>query len=134
MQKRDRRRRLGDTGEELAVRALHTAGLTVIGRNWRCPAGEIDIIAQETAPDFVLGGRVVSWLVLVEVRTRRGTQFGAARQSITPRKQAKLRELAAHYIQNVDWHGPWRIDVVAVQMDAQGRLLEVEHIRHAVTG
>jgi putative endonuclease len=134
MQKLDRRRRLGDAGEELAVAALHTAGLTVIGRNWRCPAGEIDIIAQEAALDFVQGGRIVSWLVLVEVRTKRGTQFGAARQSITPRKQAKLRELAAHYIQNLDWQGPWRIDVVAVQMDAQGRLLEVEHIRHAITG
>jgi putative endonuclease len=134
VQQRNRRRRLGDTGEELAARTLLTAGLTILRRNWRCPAGEIDIIAQEAAPDFVKGGQVVSWLVLVEVRTRRGTQFGAARQSITPRKQAKLREVAAHYVQTENWRGPWRIDVVAVQMDAQGRLLEVEHIRHAVTG
>jgi putative endonuclease len=134
MPKDDRRRRLGHTGEELAIRTLHSAGLTIIGRNWRCAAGEIDIIAQETAPDFVAGGQMATWLVLVEVRTRRGTHFGTALQSITTRKQAKMREVAAHYIQAHSWRGPWRIDVVAVQMDAQGHLLAVEHIRHAVTG
>lgn len=130
----DCRRRLGNTGEELAARALQETGLSVLARNWRCPAGEIDIIAQETGPDFVHGGVVVPWLVLVEVRTRRGERFGAARQSITPRKQAKMREVAESYVQTVGWSGPWRIDVVAVQMDRSGRLLAVEHIRHAVTG
>lgn len=128
------RRGLGDRGEQLAVDALAQAGLAIVARNWRCPSGEIDIVAQERAADYAAGGAVVPWLVLVEVRTRRGNAFGSARQSITPRKQAKLREVAGHYLQSTGWAGPWRIDVVAVQMDADGRLLEVEHIRHAVTG
>jgi putative endonuclease len=127
------RRRLGDTGETLAVRTLLAANFTILARNWRCPVGEIDIIAQEPAPDFTRGGMLTPWLVLVEVRTRRGTQFGTALQSITPRKQAKLREVAASYLQASGWAGPWRIDVIAVQMDAAGHLLAVEHIRHAVT-
>ncbi len=128
------RQQLGKRGEVLAAQALRAAGLTILTCNWRCPAGEIDIIAQETAPDFTQNGAAVPWYVIVEVRTRRGDRFGTARESITPRKQAKLREVAQHYIQSVDWRGPWRIDVVAVQMDKQGRLLEIEHIRHAVTG
>lgn len=128
------RRSLGDTGEDLAVQALTAAGLTILARNWRCPAGELDILAEEMAPDLLAGPQPVAWRVCVEVRTRRGTQFGTAKQSITPRKQAKLREVAAHYIQSTGWTGPWRIDVVAVQMDGQGRLVEIEHIRHAVTG
>jgi putative endonuclease len=128
------RRRLGDTGENLAVQLLTDAGLTILARNWRCAAGEIDIVAQEMAPDFVMGAALTAWLVLVEVRTRRGNAYGTARQSITPRKAAKLREVAAHYVQSTGWPGPWRIDVVAVQMDTGGRLLAVEHIRHAVTG
>lgn len=128
------RRNLGNTGEDLAQQALARAGLTIVTRNWRCPAGELDIVAHEQGPDFTQCGLAVTWLVLVEVRTRRGEQYGSARQSITPRKQAKLREVAAHYIQATDWQGPWRIDVVAVQMDAGGRLLAVEHIRNAVTG
>lgn len=130
----DPRRQLGQAGEELAAQALHAAGLSIITRNWRCSAGEIDIVAQETAPDFTQNGDSVPWLVVVEVRARRGSRFGAARDSITPRKQAKLREVAQHYIQEQAWPGPWRIDVVAVQMDKSGRLLAVEHIRHAVTG
>ena len=128
------RRSLGDTGEDRAVQALTAAGLTILARNWRCPAGGLDILAEELAPDLLAGPQPVVWRVCVEVRTRRGTQFGTAKQSITPRKQAKLREVAAHYIQSTGWTGPWRIDVVAVQMDGQGRLVEIEHIRHAVTG
>lgn len=128
------RRSLGNTGETLAARALEKAGLTILARNWRCAVGEVDIVAQEEAPDFTQGGQPAPWLVLVEVRTRRGVQYGSALQSITSRKAAKLREVAAHYVQASGWSGPWRIDVVAVQMDSQGRLQAVEHIRHAVTG
>jgi len=129
----DPRRKLGTAGEEMAVKALVEAGLTIVARNWRCAAGELDIVAQENALDYVRGG-VVLWRVLVEVRTRRGTQYGTALQSVTARKQQKLRELAQHYIQQEQWHGPWRIDVVAVQMDHAGLLQAVEHIRHAVGG
>jgi putative endonuclease len=126
------RRRLGDAGEALAAQALQEAGVTIVARNWRSRLGEIDIVAQEPAPDFTQGGQVAPWLVVVEVRTRRGDAFGTARQSITPKKQRKLRELAREYVQQSGWAGPWRIDVVAVQMDARGRLQQVEHIRHAV--
>ncbi len=130
----DPRRQLGNTGEALAVRTLQAAGLLILTRNWRCGVGEIDIVAQEQAPDFTQGGIMTPWLVLVEVRTRRGANFGSARQSITLRKAAKLREVAAHYVQEQQWSGPWRIDVVAVEMDSSGHLLTVDHIRHAVTG
>jgi len=125
---------LGATGEALAVEALEDAGLTILDQNWRCAVGELDIIAQEDAPNYATDGAVVPWLILVEVRTRRGDRFGTALQSITPRKQAKLREVSEHYVKAVDWPGPWRIDVVGVQMDSSGKLLSVDHIRHAVTG
>jgi putative endonuclease len=128
------RRQLGNSGEALALRALTTAGLTILDRNWRCAVGELDIVAQETAPDFVSGNPQATWLVVVEVRTRRGAAFGTALQAITPRKAAKLREVAAHYVQAHGWTGPWRIDFVAVQMDGSGRLLAVDHVRHAITG
>lgn len=130
----DPRRRLGNTGERMAVEALEAAGLTIIDRNWRCAVGELDIIATETAPDYASGVMTATWLVIVEVRTRRGDRFGTARQSLTPRKQAKLREVAGHYIQERVWQGPWRIDLVAIQMSADGILQEVDHLRHAVSG
>lgn len=127
------RRLLGNRGEELAAQALQQSGLSIIERNWRCAVGELDLIAEEQAFDFVQG-RITTWRVLVEVRTRRGDRFGTAQQSITPRKAAKLREVGQTYVQRTGWIGPWRIDVVAVQMDSRGTLLQVEHIRSAVTG
>ena len=127
----DPRKQLGRAGEEMAQRTLQEAGLTILTRNWRCAEGELDIVAQERAPDYVRG-EVCDWLVVVEVRTRRGLAFGTALESITPRKAAKLRQVARRYVQATGWNGPWRIDVVGIQMDGQGRLLAVDHIRHAV--
>ncbi len=130
----DKRRLLGDTGEQLAAEQLVRSGLRIVARNWRGHSGELDLIAQEEAPDLVQGGAVATWLVLVEVRTRRGERFGTALQSITPAKQRKLRTVAAEYLHTIGWRGPWRIDVVAVQMDGRGVLQRVEHVRHAVAG
>ena len=101
-------------------------------RNWRCPAGELDIIAHDEAPDYTLGGELATWLVLVEVRTRRGAAYGSALEAVNARKQDKLRVVAETYVQSTGWSGPWRIDVVAVQMDGRGRLQSIDHIRNAV--
>ena len=163
--RQDGRRSLGTRGELIAVRALQEAGLRIVERNWRCRAGELDIIAEEIGPDFsrgapdkgekrekrreereekqrqsltthssILSPRSSRWLVVVEVRTRRGHIYGSALQAFTPKKQEKLRKLATIYVQEAKWSGPWRIDAVAVQMDRSGKLISVEHIRHAVTG
>jgi putative endonuclease len=130
----DQRRQKGAQAEEIAFRLLEEAGFTIRERNWRCSAGELDIVAEEIGPDYVSGEMAARWLVLIEVRSRRGNRYGDARQAFTLQKQAKLREVAAHYVRSVAWLGPWRIDAVAVQFDRMGRLVHAEHIRHAVTG
>ncbi|MEU0420275.1 YraN family protein, partial [Streptomyces microflavus] len=38
---------LGRYGEDLAARLLTDAGMAVIERNWRCHAGEVDIVARD---------------------------------------------------------------------------------------
>ena len=128
------RQATGQLGEEIAVRVLQEAGLSIVERNWRCSAGELDIVAEEIGPDYASGASDAPWLVLVEVHTRSTLSHGNARQAFTPRKQAKLREVAGHYLQEKGWRGPWRIDAVAVQLDRNGREVSVEHIRHAVGG
>jgi putative endonuclease len=132
--KGDVRRQLGQAGEELAARLLTEAGLRIVARNWRSPHGELDIVAHEVAPDYSNGGELATWLVVIEVRIRRGMRYGTAQESVTPTKQAKLRAVAEAYVQATNWQGPWRIDVVAIQLDAQGRLVDKRHLRHAVTG
>lgn len=103
----DGRRQLGQRGEELAAQALAQAGLEIVERNWRCREGEIDIVAHDVGPDYVRGVQDAAWLVLVEVRTRRGETYGSARESVNWRKQAKLRMVAEVYVQQTAWTGPW---------------------------
>ena len=100
----DQRGELGRQGEQLACAVLTEAGLQVVARNWRCRLGEIDVIAS--GPGL---------LVFCEVKTRRGDAYGSAAAAVTPRKQARLRRLAAAYLSGAD-HGPRRVrfDVVTV--------------------
>ena len=119
----DARQGLGALGEKLAARHLAAAGYQIVACNWRCPIGELDLVARQG-----------ECLVCVEVRTRRGAAFGPPEESITAAKQARLVALAEAYVQATDWLGDWRIDVVAVEMDRTGRLLRVDHYENAVTG
>ncbi len=118
----DRRQRLGKLGEDLAAQRLAARGYRVLDRNWRCPEGELDIVAEQ---DGVL--------VLVEVRTRRGDRFGTPEESITPTKRAKLLEVAQAYL---DDHNAadrdWRIDVVAIEIGTRGEVARFEHIENAI--
>ena len=116
------RQKLGQTGESLAARELERRGYRLLARNWRCPAGEIDLIAEQG-----------SALVFVEVRTRRGDARGTPLESITPTKQAKLIEAAQTYLQESgDEERDWRIDVVAVELTPRGQLLRIDVIENAI--
>jgi putative endonuclease len=116
----DRRKQIGRQGEEIAVSYLANKGYKIIQRNWRCQAGELDIIVEDG-----------NSLVFVEVRTRRGNRFGTPEESITPAKQARLIELAETYLQETSTtRRAWRIDVVAVQLGSG--LPQVNHLENAV--
>ena len=110
---------LGIDGEDLATRHLVGAGFIIVTRNWRCPAGEIDIIA--------LDGRD---LVIVEVKTRTSTTFGDPVEAVTFRKQQKLRELARLWLRNNPHHGDVRFDVITVLYPKRG-YPQLEHWRRA---
>jgi putative endonuclease len=119
---------LGRYGEDVAARHLVESGLSVLDRNWRCRAGEVDIVARE--------GDV---LVVCEVKTRRGVGFGTPLDAVTPVKAARLRRLAVHWLaeqreggESVDPTGfsEVRFDVVSVLAPASGAAI-VEHLRGA---
>lgn len=116
------RRRLGDLGERLAERHLLAAGYRVRERNFRTRLGEIDIVAERAGV-----------LVFVEVRTRRGSAMGTAAESLTPAKQKRLVSLAESYAQaRSGLPEGRRIDVIAVDLAPNGRLLSLQHIEGAV--
>jgi putative endonuclease len=118
-----RRQRLGRRGEELAARHLAAKGYQIVERNWRCAQGELDLVACDG-----------ECLAFVEVRTRRGRALGTPEESVSATKQARLVALAEAYLQAHDWPGSCRIDVIAIEMDAGGRLCRVEHYENAVQG
>ncbi len=116
------RRTLGHFGEVLAEGALRRQGYEIVERNWRCRQGEIDLVARQGS----------DW-VIVEVRTRRSATCGPPEESLTPAKQRRLLQLAAAYLQQRGLEEvPWRIDVVAVEVDGAGRPSRVEVIPAAV--
>lgn len=117
------RRRLGNFGEAAAAAFLIRQGYSVLERQWRCGAGEIDLIARQG-----------DQLVFVEVRTRRGAADGSAEESVTAIKQARLIRLAYTYL---DTHSlsdtmAWRIDVITIAVDRAGRVSSLNHIVNAV--
>jgi putative endonuclease len=116
------RSRLGQRGEALAAAHLQSKGYRIIETNARTPSGEIDIVAND-------GGT----LVVVEVRTRRGDRFGTAAESVNAGKRAKLRQVTAEYVMShPGWAGDYRIDVVVVEMAADGSLVNIEALTSAV--
>jgi putative endonuclease len=109
---------LGQQGEQVAARFLTDAGLAVLGRNWRCSQGEIDIIA--------LDGRT---LVICEVKTRSGVRFGTPLEAISQPKLRRLRRLAVTWVRaHALVFDQIRIDVVGVLRAASGEF-SVEHVR-----
>src|SRR5258707_9567601 len=79
---------VGQYGEELAARYLAKAGFAILERNWRCELGEIDIVAREGAA-----------LVVCEVKTRPGLNYGSPLESVTYRKLPTLRRLVGRWLQ-----------------------------------
>lgn len=94
---------LGAAKEQLACRYLERRGLRLIARNYRCRAGEIDLIM-----------RTSEVLVFVEVRYRRSSDFGTPAETIGARKQQRLASAARHYLQRYPTTLPCRFDVIAI--------------------
>ena len=108
---------LGRRGEAIAARYLVGAGLSIVESNWRCPQGEIDLVARDGDE-----------LVFVEVKTRSSVAFGHPLEAITAAKLARLRRLAAAWCEaHPGNHDRIRIDAVAVIARTLG-VIEVEHL------
>ncbi|MEF3304795.1 YraN family protein [Paenibacillus sp. GYB003] len=118
----DGRVKLGRQGEDAAAEHLLAQGYRIVERNWRCPTGELDLIAEH-------GGVTV----FVEVRSRRDTgTFGSPEESIDARKRKKVRETAHYYLyRNRSANGPSRFDVITVTFTPSGAFLKLNHLINA---
>jgi putative endonuclease len=104
---------LGEIWEIVTARAeLELCGLRILDRNWRCAAGEIDIVAVDR-----------------HALARTGLWYGSPLEAVSRAKRARLRRLAVQWL---NAHGvrfdQVRIDVVGLVYDGTGGFT-VEHIR-----
>ena len=109
----------GKEGEKIAAAFLKKNGYRIIEINFRCPIGEIDIVAKEKDD-----------LVFVEVKTRKSMELGYPEQAVGIRKQKKMSQLALWYLQKrkvADTNA--RFDVVAVTLIPENN--EVKLIKNA---
>ncbi len=74
-------------GERQAAAWYEQRGYEILARNWRCPEGELDLVARKGAT-----------IVFCEVKTRTGSSFGIPAEAVTPAKQARLRRLAGRWL------------------------------------
>ncbi len=108
---------LGAYGETLAARLLVGRGMVLLDRNWRCRAGEVDLVLRD--------GDV---LVACEVKTRTTVECGTPHEAVGAAKVARLRVVVEHWARH---HGVTpadiRVDLVAVVRPVRGASV-VEHV------
>lgn len=121
---RTSRQQLGDAGEGLARRLLEADGYHVLAEQWRCREGELDLVMQRGKE-----------LVFVEVKLRH-TGLLAPEETVTPAQQRRLLLAAQRFVAaHPDLSDCiWRIDVVAITLDASGSVYRVNHLENAVSG
>ena len=110
---------LGKVGEDLARERLKDCGYRILTTNYRCPFGEIDVIARD--------GDV---LVFVEIKTRKNKSLGLVKETVNIRKQRQISKVALAYMKSHNlWGSKARFDMVAVGL-LDGKK-EIEIIKNA---
>lgn len=117
-----KRQELGTAGEKLARDFLKKKGHKIIETNFRCRHGEIDIITRKS-----------DTVVFVEVRTKSSNAFGAPEESVTYQKRENLIATALTYLStHHDLPEDWRIDLLAIETDREGKARRVSLIENAI--
>ncbi len=100
----DDRAGLGRSGEQQAAAHLKGLGYRIVTCNYRCPLGELDVIA--------LDGKTI---VFVEVKTRSDDRLADPQDAVTPAKRRHMRNTAEFFLRQTQSQGrDWRFDIVAI--------------------
>jgi putative endonuclease len=111
---------IGDRGEQIAVRFLQEKGYRYLEKNYTSRYGELDLVMM----DFDV-------VVFVEVKTRTSQTFGFPEEAVTPVKLERIVNAGLEWLQShPDLPDDWRVDVIAVQLDRQGALTEINHYQN----
>lgn len=111
----NKRQKLGQEGESIAVRYLKKNGYKILEHNYRTKLGEIDIIAKEKET-----------IVFVEVKARKSYLLGNPKWAVTPKKQRKISMVALFYLKATNQnYASARFDVVAISSMENNPSIEI---------
>jgi putative endonuclease len=108
----------GKLGEEIAAKFLRSKGFKILAQNWRFGKNEIDIVAEEG-----------DYLVVVEVKTRKSSDFGEPETFVTKQKQRFLIRAANAYVNWKNVEKETRFDIIGITLTQNQA--HVKHIRDA---
>src|SRR6476620_1224449 len=113
-------RRIGDAAERLVGNRLEAQGWNVLARNLRIGRDEVALLAVDPGPPRAL--------VVVEVRRRNRRDFGLAEATLDYRKRTALLRAVGTLLERGTRpdgaprpHLPLRVDLVALDVDGDGR-------------
>ncbi len=123
----NRSHQIGRFAENTAAEYLVSIGWRVLARNVRNSYGELDIIALDTKTQPIE-------LVIVEVRCRTLGKVQAPIESIGSRKLRTLLRASQEYVDDLNWSGFWRIDVIGITLQDKNSLenWELEHVKNII--
>lgn len=118
---------LGEQGEDIARKFLSHCGMKILGRNYRCPAGEVDIIALDRSESNQAGQTVV----FVEVKTRCDDSYTDPESAVDAEKRRRMKKVANYYLASREGQDlAFRFDIVSVVM-RPGEKPQIKHIPNA---
>ena len=109
---------VGDKGEEIACTYLKGRGFRILATNWHYGHYELDIVAMDGEE-----------LVIVEVKSRTGSGFDHPSEALSDKKIKMIIEAAEAYLQQHEFNGETRFDLITVVMNDND--FDLEHYEEA---
>lgn len=111
----------GKIGEDIARKYLDKKGYKIVEQNYKTKYAEIDLVAKK-------GNEIV----FVEVRTKKGENFGTPEETIDKRKLRKLWGNARAYTARKKWQGPYRVDAVCIVLKYDNSMERINHYENII--
>lgn len=111
----------GQQAEAIALNYLQNKGLQELQRNFSCKFGEVDLIMQDN-----------EFLVFIEVRYRKKTQFGHPLETINVAKQKKIIKTIQYFLIKFPQYSQLACRIDAVAINSQTGQEQIDWIKNAI--
>ena len=115
----DNKKLIGRRGESAAAEYLKKKKYRIVGLNYACRFGEIDVIAENR-----------DYIVFAEVKMRKSAAFAEAKEFVTAAKQQRVISTAQLWLQSNPTEKQPRFDVIEIYGEGE-HIERINHIENA---